>query len=371
MSTVGKTISPPVIVHAMMVSRTRSRAKSRRGNGAAYWINDAPDFGRKALMKLGRLALILLALGPLAIVDTFAETFPSRAIQVVIPYAAGGPIDAMARILFDMAGKNLRQPIIVVSRPGASTIIGTRAAAAAPADGYTLLANAVAIGLNPLIDQNAGYKLADFVPLAPLGTIPQVLVVRKSFPANNFQEFIAAVEAAPGKYSIGTLGGGSPLTLLTDRFLHLTKLKMVQVPYKGATDGQRGLLTGEIDAHLLGVQVAYPIIASGAVKAFAVGNDRRHRLLPDTPTFQELSLPEMNALPWVALFARADTPKPILDTLVRELSAVAASEPYRENIEKAGGDVWSVSPDDLAPAIERDMRMWKADIDRVGAAPKQ
>jgi tripartite-type tricarboxylate transporter receptor subunit TctC len=299
---------------------------------------------------------------------SLAQEFPTRPLRIIVPYVAGSPSDTMGRFMAEETSKRIGQPAIVENRPGAASLIGTRVVFDAPADGHTVLVQTVAIVLNPLNDRNVGYKIDDFAPLAPLGQISTIITVPKSFPANNLEEFVAHVRANPGKFTVGTLGGGTPLNLLTDRFLTVSGLNMVVVQYKGAADGLRGLMTGEIDMHMLGVQLAYPQIQAGALKAIAILSEERHRLLPQVATFKEAGIPEMNATPWVAAFARSATPPAILNKLQRAMTEAVASDAYRQRLEKTGGDVWS--PPDLALAIKRDTALWEEDIKRIGARAK-
>jgi tripartite-type tricarboxylate transporter receptor subunit TctC len=320
-------------------------------------------------MSVRRIAFpcVLIAVAMLGTAG-LAQEFPTRPIRVVVPYTAGSPIDAMGRFLAEEASKKIGLPVVVDNRPGASTIIGTRAVAEAPADGHTVLVQSAAIVLNPLSDRKIGYRIEDFAPLVPLGAISSIIAVPRAFPANDLQEFVAHVRANPGKLTVGTLGGATPISLLTDRLLASAGLEMVVVQYKGAADGLRGLLTGEIDMHILGVQLAYPQIQSGAVKAVAIMSDERHRLLPQVATFREAGMPEMNATPWVAAFARADTPKLVLDKLRSLMAEVVSSDAYRQRLEKAGGDIWS--PEELGAALQRDAALWEKDIVRMGVGPK-
>jgi tripartite-type tricarboxylate transporter receptor subunit TctC len=299
---------------------------------------------------------------------SLAQEFPTRPLRIIVPYVAGSPSDTMGRFTAEETSKRIGQPAIVENRPGAASLIGTRVVFDAPADGHTVLVQTVAIVLNPLNDRNVGYKIGDFTPLAPLGQISTIITVPKAFPADNLEEFVAHVRANPGKFTVGTLGGGTPLNLLTDRFLTVMGLNMVVVQYKGAADGLRGLMTGEIDMHMLGVALAYPQIQSGALKAIAILSEERHRLLPQVATFKEAGIPEMNATPWVAAFARSATPPAILDKLRRAMNEAVASDAYRQRLEKTGGDVWS--PPDLALAIKRDTALWEEDIKRIGAPAK-
>ena len=159
-----------------------------------------------------------------------------------------------------------------------------------------------------------------------------------------------------------------PLNLLTDRFITVSGLNMVVVQYKGAADGLRGLMTGEIDMHMLGVQLAYPQIQAGALKAIAILSEERHRLLPQVATFKEAGIPEMNATPWVATFARSATPPAILNKLQRAHDRSRRLRCLSAAAGKTGGDVWS--PPDLAIAIKRDTALWEEDIKRIGARAK-
>jgi tripartite-type tricarboxylate transporter receptor subunit TctC len=299
-----------------------------------------------------------------------AQEFPSRPIRIVNPYPAGGPVDGMVRLLAEEAGKKLGQTLILENRPGASTLIGTRAVAEAPADGYTLLVQTPALVLNTFSVGNVGYGLADFVAIAPVGGLSSALVVPAIFPVRTLAEFIARVKVDPGKYNYGTLGGATPINLLSDRFLTAAGLDMVALQYKGGADGLNALLARDVAMHILGVQIAYPQVEAGNLTALAVIAEQRHPKLPDVPTFAEAGMPEMSGTPWTVLFARANTPSTILDKLRRGMAEVVVSDEYRSKVERVGGDPWAPLGEALHAFIARDTKLWEMDMLRMGARAK-
>jgi tripartite-type tricarboxylate transporter receptor subunit TctC len=242
-----------------------------------------------------------------------AQAYPSRPITMVVPFPAGGPTDATARVVVEQMRGLLGQPIIIENVSGADGSIGTGRVARARPDGYTIELG----GTSPHMMNGALYSLSydvvnDFTPIAPLVRLPYVLFARKTIPAKDLNELIAWLKANPNKASAGIASTGFRLT--TAFFQRETGTQFTLVPYRGAAPAIQDLVGGQIDL-LVSTPEALPLVRAGSIKAYAVASDTRLALAPDIPTFGEMGLPAVSSPGWNALFAPKGTPKEIIDQL--------------------------------------------------------
>lgn len=259
-----------------------------------------------------------LGLGGLSVaLPSFAESFPSRPITLVSPWAPGGTNDLLCRLLAKEAGEKLGQSMVVDNKPGASGVIGTTAVARAKPDGYTLTLGstpgyATAPALYPALPYD---PLKDFTPVIGVATVPNVLVVPASLPVNSVQELIAYVKARPGQVAYSSVGNGSTQHLCAKMFERMTKTEMIHVPYKGTAPAMQDLLAGRITLSFENMPPLLPQIRSGAMKALAVTSAQRVAQLPETPTMAASGLPDFVAAVWYAVFAPAGVPADVVSTL--------------------------------------------------------
>jgi tripartite-type tricarboxylate transporter receptor subunit TctC len=278
-------------------------------------------------MHLARRQILQLAVGALALPagsrTAAAETYPSRPITVIVPFAPGALNDIVARILSVGMGASLAQPVVVENVAGADGTIATSRVVRAAPDGYTLLvgnwnthvANSVVYSLN--------YDMVkDFEPVMLLPSSPMVLMVKKTTPANNLAEFIAWLKANPDKATVGTAGVGSPPHMLAVLFRQQTATRFQMIPYRGAGPAMQDVIAGQIDATFITVAPALPQMASGAVKVFGLTAPKRMASAPTIPTMDEAGLPGFYFSYWAGLFAPRGTPKDIVATV--GAAAVAA-----------------------------------------------
>ena len=286
----------------------------------------------------GRLcsAVLLAASGsPIA----QAASYPTRTVEIIVSYAAGGSTDFVARTVAQRLTDKLGQPFVVLNRPGASGTIGLKAAMAAKPDGYTLYVGYTSeTVVVPQISRTAAYSATDdFEPVAVTGIVPVVLIVSKNVKADNLKDFIAEVRANPGKY---TYGGsvGSPPHIMGAWMNNVRELQVQHIPYRGGAQGVTDVVGGHLDMFYGGVAVAKSAIEGGNVKALAVTGDARSAALPDVPTFKEAGVPEFDLASWTVMLAPKGTPADIVD-LVRKESIAAIEDPAtRAALAKQGVD---------------------------------
>ncbi len=253
----------------------------------------------------------LFALGLLACVAAPAfsqKAFPAQAVTLVVPYAAGGSADSLARSLGQAVGTETGQSLVVDNRPGGATVIGAQAVLAKPADGYTALVVAASFVINPHLMSLPFDPLKDFQPVTLLASNPHVLVVSSKVPANTLPEFIEWARNHKGVVNYSSFGNGSSGHIGFELLKQLTKVEATHVAYKGAAPSTMAVVSGEVDANLADIGVIAPQIKAGKVKAIAVTGDKRSEVLPNVPTFAESGLPEYSSQTWIGLWVRNGVP---------------------------------------------------------------
>jgi len=264
-------------------------------------------------------------------------SYPNHNVEVIVPYGPGGSTDIVARIVAQKLHDQLRHPFVIVNRPGASGTLGLTQAMRAAPDGYTLLnsytAEAVVV---PQISKTQKYSIVDdFEPIAITGLVPVVLMVSKNVKAATLKDFIADVQANPGKYTYGG-GYGSPPHVMGAWMNKLRGLNVQHVPYRGGAQGINDVVGGHIDMFYGGVAAGKAAIDGGSVKALAVTGDTRSHALPDVPTFKEAGVPEFDLASWTVLLAPKGTPPDIVALLKKETLAALNDPETRAALAKQG-----------------------------------
>ena len=291
----------------------------------------------------------------------FAQSYPARAVRMVVGFPPGGMTDIFARQIAERATSDLGQQVVVENRPGASATIGADVVAKARPDGYTLLmghnnSNAIA----PLLFPKLPYDAAkDFAPIALVGWGATVLAVHPSVPARNIAEFTALARRANGQLRVASSGVGSTQHLALERFMQATATRMVHVPYKGSGQAVIDLIGGQVDANFDGIGTVLTHIRSGKLRALGVGLLQRAPQLPDVPTIDEQGLKGFESGSWFGLFAPAGTPRNVIDrwsALVRQL---LSQRDFAERIEALGGQIAKPNtPEEFATFVMRDTERW-------------
>ncbi|HEV7878510.1 tripartite tricarboxylate transporter substrate binding protein [Bradyrhizobium sp.] len=308
---------------------------------------------------LGSAATAALAMcGPLA--PAQAQTYPSRAITLVIPFAPGGSTSIVGRGIADKMSELLGEKVVVDNRPGAGGTVGTKAVARSDPDGYTLvLGYTGTLAIGPSLYKNAGYDpRKDFAPIGLIGNAPNSLVVHPSFPAKTIAELIAYAKANPGKVNFGSAGAGTVSHITGEYFAASAGIKLVHIPYKGTGPALTDLLGGHIPMAFAPIPASHPNVTAGKLRALAVTSTTRSSLLPDVPTIAESVLPGFDASLYYGLAAPAGTPRPIIDKLNTALRDALASGEVKRQLTQDGTEITPGTPEDYAAFIDKDEKKW-------------
>jgi tripartite-type tricarboxylate transporter receptor subunit TctC len=282
-------------------------------------------------------AIAVLSTAMFAATSTMAEDkWPSRPVRIVVPVAAGGAADAVARAVGQKLSERWGQAVIIDNKPGANTAIGASEVARSAPDGYTFLqAVNSTLTINPFTFAKLPYNVKrDFAPVSLVATVPIVLFATEKFPAKTFQEFLALARANPGKYSVG--GGTIGLQLAVERLSRDAKVQLTYVPYKSGADVTRGLAGGEIDLAMDGIPANLPFVKQGKMRALVVSDANRVPVLPDTPTLPELGLRNSDAPLWHAIVAPAGVPESIRTKVQADLAVVLAMPDIKQRFADLG-----------------------------------
>ena len=289
-----------------------------------------------------------------------AQTYPNRAITLVIPFAPGGSTSIVGRVIADKMSETLGEKIIIDNRPGAGGTVGTKAVAKSEPDGYTLLLGYTGtLAIGPSLYKNAGYDpRKDFAPVGLIGNAPNSLVVHPSFPAKTVAELIAYAKANPGKVNFGSAGAGTVSHITGEYFARAAGITLVHIPYKGTGPALTDLLGGHIPMAFAPIPASHPNVSAGLLRALAVTSTNRSSLLPDVPTIAESVLPDFDASLYYGLAAPAGTPRPIIDRLNKELRAALASDEVKKQLTLDGTEITPGTPEDYAAFIDKDEAKW-------------
>jgi len=319
----------------------------------------------------------LFAAGLLAapfVKPAFAQAWsPSGPIKLVVAYPAGGPTDAIARIVAaDITGP-LGQQVVVENVSGASGAIGTRAVAKAKPDGLTItFGNNQTHGNNMFMLKEPGYDaIKDFAPLAGAGAFEHVFVVRNGLPVKSIKELIALAKEKPGTLNFGSTGIGSGSHLSTELFMARTGIKMTHVPYRGAPPLVQDIIGDRIDVSNSTLPSVLAQIQAGKMRALAIGSAKRNAKLPDVPTLEEQGVTGANASSWAAFFAPAATPAPVLDRLSKEIVASLKKPEVVEKINKLGFTVELRDPAAFKPYQAQEIATWVKIAKDAGIQPEE
>ena len=308
---------------------------------------------------MGRLAVAAFAVLTFAAAAA-AETYPSRPIKIIVPTPPGGPVDVMARLLTNAIGPELGQSVVVENKPGAGNIIGSKIAADAPPDGYTLHVSSVSgLILSPLIHKNPGYSAESFAPIALVTETPQVLVANPTAPFRNVKELVAYAKEHPAKLNYSSGGIGTFPNLAAELFKKVTGTNIVHVPYKGGGLALNAVIAGEVQMTFDTMGTSLPLVRSGKVRALAISGKTRAPELPDVPTMQELGYPQLVTGAWTAFFAPKGTPEDIIAKLNAATNKALHSEQVEGTLKKLGSQAVGGTPQDLASYLSAETAKWK------------
>jgi tripartite-type tricarboxylate transporter receptor subunit TctC len=307
----------------------------------------------KSLFAGGLIAGLLLAAQAQA-------AFPERPVTLVVPFAAGGSTDVVARVIAEKMSEDLGQQVIVQNVAGAGGSLGAGNVARADADGYTILMGTVAThALNPLILKNKPYDAeADFTPVSLLVLVPNVLVVNPELPAKSVEELLALLKAEPDKWSYASSGNGTPLHLSGELFNSMAGVTMEHIPYKGSGPALNDVLGNQVSIMFDNLPSSSAHIKAGTLRALAVTTADRAPSFPDVPTMAEAGLPGYETYTWNALFAPKDTPKEVVDRLNAAATKAMADPGVGERMKEFSATIVASSPDELAGHVKAEIAKW-------------
>jgi tripartite-type tricarboxylate transporter receptor subunit TctC len=296
------------------------------------------------------------------------DTYPSRPVTIIVPYAAGGSIDLVARIAADGLSARLKQSFVVEDKPGGNGIIGIGALVKAAPDGATLQMGAVGANVTPgLVQKDYPYDPhRDYVPIAMVAEWSAVLVVKKDLPVSTLAEFVAYAKARPGKLNWGSTGYGSFAHLVGELFMQKTGIEMQHVQYKGGSAATNDLLAGTIDAEMMSSPVAAGQVANPRLKMLAVASKRRLSSIPNLPTVAEAGVPGVDQTAWLCLFGPPRLPRPIRERLAQAVVAIAHDPAYVEKLHRTGYEPLGLGLAETEAMYADEVARWSAFIKARG-----
>lgn len=307
-----------------------------------------------ATRKLFAAALAALGFAGVAC----AQDFPTKPIRVIVPYAAGGGADILARLVGQQLSERLKQPVVVENKGGASNTIGMQQVASAPADGHVLgLATPVFVMTPSLIKNHPYDTLRDFAPVAMIGFTPLVLVVHPSVAAKTTQEFVALAKSKPGSLNFASLGAATTQGLAASMFNLMTGIDAVQVPYKGSAPGVTDLLSGNVQFMFNALPSMLAHVESGKLRALGTTGAKRAPQLPKVPTIKE-AVPGYEVTTWYSFVTPARTPKAVVERLNKEINAIIQEPQVTAKLREQGLEADAMSPDELAKHFQAETAKW-------------
>ena len=322
----------------------------------------SPSKNHQWRKPVSRLQLAASFLGVLiATLHLFAsaQDFPNRPIKLVVPFPAGGGVDAVARTIAEKLAIELKQPVIVDNKGGAGGALGAGLVARSAADGYTLLFANNGQAVLPHLQKIDWDPIKDFKPVSSVATYAMVVIVNSNSPIKTIPDLIQAAKAQPGRITYGSSGLGGPLHLGTEMFRSAAAIDIVHVPYKGNAPMTLALLGQEISMSMDTLAVSLPHIKSGKFRALAVTSQRRMTLLPDVPTIREVAIPDFDYEGWQAVFAPANTPAPMVAKLNAALNKVIGQPSVSQRLIELGYEPKPSTEQELGTLIAKDLLVYK------------
>jgi tripartite-type tricarboxylate transporter receptor subunit TctC len=301
----------------------------------------------------------------------FAQDYPTRPLRVVVPYAAGGSTDVLARIVGQHLTEALGQPVVVDNRPGAGTLIATEIVARAAPDGHTLLMATPAFPVAPALYPKAPFDISkDFAAVTNIAATSNVLVVHPSLLAQSTKELIALAKASPGKYTFGSSGMGGASHLATELFRSQAGIELVHVPYKGGSVAVTDLLGGRLSLMFANLTTVQPHIRSGRVRALAIGTAQRSLIVPELPTVAEAGLPGYEANNWNGVVTPAGVPRAVIERLHREISVIVNAPATRDKLLATAFEPIADTPAQFARYLAAERVKWAKVVKVAGVKPE-
>ena len=319
-------------------------------------------------MSAGRiLSAAAVALG-LGFGPLHAQSYPDRPVKIIVPTPAGGPVDVIARLVGNYLSSAMGQAVVIDNRPGAGNTIGSKEAAQAEPDGYTLLySSASGLVLAPMLQKNAGYDpLTSYDPIALVAQSSNILVVHPSVPVKTLGELVAYAKANPGKVNFSSGGIGVLPHLIGEWFKSVAGIDIVHVPYRGGGPSINDLVGGQVQMTFEGTSVLLPLIQSGKLRALATTSPTRIPQLPDLPTMAESGFPGFVSTSWTGLLAPAHTPRPVIDKLNAQINEGVRSPEFKTALAKLSNEPLGGTPQAFTDMIKGDIGKWAPIVATLG-----
>jgi tripartite-type tricarboxylate transporter receptor subunit TctC len=309
------------------------------------------------------VAAILLLTG----LSSWAQTYPSRTVRIVVPFAVGGPADIYARVVGAKLGESMGQPFVIENRPGGGAVIGSDHVAKSAPDGYTLLMMSNTHTVNETLIPKKPYDLMkDLAPISGVNYSDILMVIHPSVPAGNLREFIAYAKANPGKLNYASSGPGTPYHMAGELFKAMAGVDMVHIPHKGSDGARTSILSGQVQMMFDAITTMAANARAGRVKALASSGKRRSAVTPDVPTLDEAGVPGYETTIWLGLMAPAATPRPVLERLNAEINKVVNAPEMREAWAKQGAVPMGMSLEQFDHFMREDMVKWSKLVKSTG-----
>jgi tripartite-type tricarboxylate transporter receptor subunit TctC len=309
----------------------------------------------------GAVAALCAALLTTVAAPAAAQSYPSRPVRIVVPYPAGGAVDVMLRVVAPKMSERLGQPIIIDNRPGANANLGPDHVARARPDGYTLLASATYLLVNPLLEEGLSWRPDDLQPIARLTATPNLFVVSAASPFRTLSDLVAQARAHPGM-PVGMSGPGAPQSMALELLRKRAGLDFNLIPYRGAPPVMSDLLNGTVRMSVLPLGATMAMIQEGQLRALAVADETRSPLIPDVPSMAETSYPDIIVVSWYGLHAPTGAPPEVIQAIARAAQAATEDQEVRDSAAKAGGEVSFLDTAGFAAFLAEDRRRWERTV---------
>lgn len=309
---------------------------------------------------------LAVALAGLGAAPSYAQTYPTKPVRVIVAVPPGGPADTLSRLVAPRLTAALGQTFVVDNRPGANGNIAYELASRATPDGYTIVSVAAGVAINPSLYRKVPYQLDDFAPITLGITVPNILVVHPGVPVKSVRELIAYAKARNGKLAFASAGNGTSGHLALELFRDSAGIDFVHVPYKGGGPALAEVIAGQVQALFSIALTAIPQVKAGKVRALAISSAQRSAVAPDLPTVAESGIPGFEVIGWFGWLAPAKTPQPVVTRLNREIVGILEDKAMHDRLVNLGSDPAPMTPQQFGAFIKAEHAKWAGVIGKAG-----